>query len=343
MPRRGVTRGDLIVGLAAIGVLVFSFLPWYTVKAEGARLNEGTVHYSAWIADFLPLAPAVVLLSAISLVLLIIGRYSFRAGAAQPTEVQFAGLSFRQWGVAFGVAAAWSGVWALFGADGGYEKLADEAVRIAQASGDSRAAIEAGNGWASWALVGCVVLQALLLLTGDRIAGLNTPLVNKRPDPWQGYPGGGFPGAPGGYPPGPPGTGGFVVPPPIAPPVYGPPSGNTPPPHTPPTGQPPAVQPPVLYPRDTPPGGQRTPVAPESVLAPGDVSTEGGTFEQYWLAVPQPRDLKPFDDEGADAVATLHPGIWYLAVGRHGDGLVIDIDGLQGVLRDLTGIQRGEQ
>lgn len=341
MPRKGVTRGDLIVGLAAVGVLVFSFLPWYTVEAEGSGLNGGTVHYSAWISDFLPLAPAVVLLSAISLVLLIVGRYTIRAGATQPTEVQFAGLSFRQWGVAFGVAAAWSGVWALFGADGGYEKLADEAVTIARARGGT-AVIEAGHGWASWALVGCVLLQALLLLTGDRIAGLDTPLVNKRPGTWQGYPGGGFPGAPGGYPPGPPGTGGFVVPPPAAPPAYGSSSGNTPPPRTPPTGQPPAVQPPVLYRADTPAGGQRTPVAPQSMYAPVDIATDPGTFEQYWLAVPQPRDLRPFDDDGREAVATLHPGVWYLAVGRHGDAIVIDIDGLQGVLRDLTGIQRGE-
>ncbi|WP_406281845.1 hypothetical protein [Embleya sp. NBC_00896] len=341
MPRKGVTRGDLIVAVAAIGVLVFSFLPWYSVTVKGKPpLKAGTTDYSAWVGDFWPLAPAVVLLSSISLVLLLIGRYTFRAGAAQPTEIQFGGLSFRQWGIALGVASAWSAVWAVFGADGGYEKLAEAAERIARA-GDSQASIEGTHGWGSWGLAGFAVLQGLLLLVADRIGGLNAPLVRARENnAWQGYPGGGFPGAPGGYPPGPPGTGGFAVPPPVAPPVYGP-SGNTPPPQTPPMAQPPAVQPPVLYKSDTPVQGQPAVHTPEPTPEPERLSTDPGTFEQYWLAVPEQRALQPSDHIG-DAVATLHPGVWYLAVGVADDGIVIDIDGLQGVLRDLTGIQRGE-
>ncbi|MGC0416621.1 hypothetical protein [Embleya sp. AB8] len=361
MPRKGVTRGDLIVTVAAIGVLVFSFLPWYTVTAKGKSLTEGTTHYSAWIGDFTPLAPAVVLLSSISLVLLLIGRYTIRPTSPQPTEIQFGGLAFRQWGVALGVAAAWSGVWAVLGPDGGYEKLANTAQRIARANGDAQATVDAGHGWGAWGLVGFAVLQALLLLTVDRIGGLNVPLVRPREQNWAGYPGGGFPGAPGGYPPGPPGTGGFPVPPPVAPPVYGP-SGNTPPPQTPsmqpppmqpPAVQPPAVQPPVLLfktdaPEPAPPAGIGADAA-ESAPVSTSASTSGatsesgdpGTFEQYWLAVPEPRPLYPLDRPG-DSVATLHPGIWYLAVGARDGGIVIDIDGLQGVLADLTGIQRGE-
>ncbi|MGW1993417.1 hypothetical protein [Embleya sp. NPDC001921] len=336
MPRKGVTRGDLIVAVAAIGVLVFSFLPWYTVTTKGKRITEGTTDYSAWIGDFWPLAPAVVLLSSISLVLLLIGRYTIRPGSPQPTEIQFGGLAFRQWGIALGVAAAWSAVWAVFGADGGYEKLAHTAERIARSNGDAQATVDAGHGWGAWGLAGFAVLQALLLLTVDRIGGLNVPLVRPRENNWQGYPGGGFPGAPGGYPPGPPGTGGFPVPPPVAPPVYGP-SGNTPPPLTPPM-QPPAVQPPVLlYKSDEP---EPAPAA-EPVHTPEPESGDPGTFEQYWLAVPEQRPLRPLDHPG-DAVATLHPGVWYLAVGVRDGGIVIDIDGLQGVLTDLTGIQRGE-
>ncbi|MFI1378326.1 hypothetical protein [Embleya sp. NPDC020886] len=334
MPRKGVTRGDLIVAVAAIGVLVFSFLPWYTVTAKGKQIVGGTTDYSAWIGDFTPLAPAVVLLSSISLVLLLIGRYTFRPGSPQPTEIQFCGLALRQWGVALGVASAWSAVWAVFGADGGYEKLARYAQEVARA-GDPQASVDAGHGWGAWGLAGFAVLQALLLLTVDRIGGLNAPLVRPRENNWQGYPGGGFPGAPGGYPPGPPGTGGFPIPPPVAPPVYGP-SGNTPPPQTPPIQpmQPPAVQPPVLlFKQDDSPEPAALEREPES----GDP----GTFEQYWLAVPEPRPLHPLDHAG-DAPATLHPGVWYLAVGVRDGGVVIDLDGLQGLLTDLTGVQRGE-
>ncbi|MFE3196977.1 hypothetical protein [Embleya sp. NPDC059237] len=350
MPRKGVTRGDLIVAVAAIGVLVFSFLPWYTVTAKGRDLTEGTTHYSAWIGDFTPLAPAVVLLSSISLVLLLIGRYTFRPGSP-PTEIQFAGVALRQWGVVLGVASAWSAVWAVLGADGGYDKLARTAQRIARAGGDSQATVDAAHGYGAWGLAGFAVLQALLLLTVDRIGGLNVPLVRPREAGWPGYPGGGFPGAPGGYPPGPPGTGGFPVPPPVAPPVYGP-SGNTPPPQTPPMQppamQPPAVQPPVLLLKSDDSaanpaiGADRVPAATggdarDSATDSGDP----GTFEQYWLAVPEPRTLRPLDVSG-DAPATLLPGVWYLAVGVRDDGIVIDLDGVQGVLTDLTGIQRGE-
>ncbi|MET7304165.1 hypothetical protein [Embleya sp. NPDC005575] len=344
MPRKGVTRGDLIVAAAAIGVLVFSFLPWYTVTAKGKQITEGSKNYSAWIGDFTPLAPAVVLLSSISLVLLLIGRYTFRPGSPQPTEIQFCGLALRQWGVALGVAAAWSAVWAVFGADGGYEKLARFAQNYARDNGDAQATVDAGHGWGAWGLAGFAVLQALLLLTVDRIGGLNAPLVRPRENNWQGYPGGGFPGAPGGYPPGPPGTGGFPIPPPVAPPAYGP-SGNTPPPQTPPM-QPPAVQPPVLLfkqddaPEPAAPDREPAPAA-RDVRTPAPESGDPGTFEQYWLAVPEPRPLHPLDHPG-DAVATLHPGVWYLAVGVRDGGIVIDIDGLQGVLADLTGIQRGE-
>ncbi|MYV99383.1 hypothetical protein [Streptomyces sp. SID3343] len=343
MPRKGVTRGDLIVAIAAIGVLVFSFLPWYSVTAKGdnyPRLTEGTTDYSAWITDFWPLAPAVVLLSSISFVLLLVGRFAIRGGAQQPTEVRFGGLSFHQWGIALGAASAWSAVWAVLGADGGYEKLARTAEQIARADGGTGVTIDAGHAWGAWGLAGFAVLQALSLLVSDRISGLAAPLVKPRSNAWQGYPGGGFPGAPGGYPPGPPGTGGFAVPPPVAPPVYGPP-GSTPPPRTPPMAQPPVVQPPVLYKPDTPGQGQPAVHTPEPLSEQSGQSTDPGTFEQYWLAVPEPRALQPADHAG-DAIATLHPGVWYLAVGRQDDGIVIDIDGLQGVLRDLTGIQRGE-
>lgn len=65
-------------------------------------------------------------------------------------------------------------------------------------------------------------------------------------------------------------------------------------------------------------------------------------FEQFWLAVPEPRPLAPLGGLDKTPVATLTPGTWYLAVEPSGDGFVVETDGVRGILQDTSGIQRGE-
>lgn len=73
----------------------------------------------------------------------------------------------------------------------------------------------------------------------------------------------------------------------------------------------------------------------------GDIegeTTSDGEFQSFWFAVPEQR---PLLDPVSDAqTAVLKPGVWYLAVGEHDDGLTVEIDGDRGVLRDTGGIQR---
>jgi vacuolar-type H+-ATPase subunit H len=68
------------------------------------------------------------------------------------------------------------------------------------------------------------------------------------------------------------------------------------------------------------------------------VSDDGAPF---WFAVAKPSPVFSVQG-GAEPIAKLVPGVWYLAVGRLGPGLIAQTeDGRQGVLLDLVGIQRG--
>lgn len=75
-----------------------------------------------------------------------------------------------------------------------------------------------------------------------------------------------------------------------------------------------------------------------SAVAGGSSAQE---FQPFWFAVPTAR---PLVGEGGGSVPILEltPGTWYLAVDRAGEGLVTQtMDGLRGVLQDITGIHRG--
>ncbi|WP_322784855.1 caspase family protein [Streptomyces justiciae] len=64
-------------------------------------------------------------------------------------------------------------------------------------------------------------------------------------------------------------------------------------------------------------------------------------FTPFWFAVPRMRELCS-DDEAREPVARLMPGTWYLCAGQRDDGLVVRTrDGGQGLLRDVSDIQRG--
>ncbi|MGW6971886.1 hypothetical protein [Streptomyces sp. NPDC054952] len=65
-------------------------------------------------------------------------------------------------------------------------------------------------------------------------------------------------------------------------------------------------------------------------------------FEAFWFAVPTSRQLYTLDGEASPPPRDLlRPGSWYLAVDRDHSGLVVGVDDLRLVLRDVEGIQRG--
>ncbi|MCX5346195.1 hypothetical protein [Streptomyces atratus] len=64
-------------------------------------------------------------------------------------------------------------------------------------------------------------------------------------------------------------------------------------------------------------------------------------FQPFWFAVPNSRPLEGTDDGPASGLE-LQPGLWYLAVGNTGRGLMVQAqDGWRGILQDTDGIQRG--
>ncbi|MEU7428071.1 hypothetical protein [Streptomyces sp. NPDC040750] len=82
------------------------------------------------------------------------------------------------------------------------------------------------------------------------------------------------------------------------------------------------------------------PVPASSEPAP---SEDGAPF---WFAVAKPSPVFSLRG-GAQPIAELVPGVWYLAVGQLGPGLIVQTDstkipgGREGLLLDLVGIQRG--
>ncbi|MCF2532757.1 DUF5336 domain-containing protein [Yinghuangia soli] len=82
-------------------------------------------------------------------------------------------------------------------------------------------------------------------------------------------------------------------------------------------------------PQPTPYGG----AAPAAAPAGGDPS-----FQPYWFSVPDQRQL--VDANTNAPTASLNPGVWYLAVANHGQGIMVEVDGVRGVLWNVTGIQK---
>jgi hypothetical protein len=79
-----------------------------------------------------------------------------------------------------------------------------------------------------------------------------------------------------------------------------------------------------------------------AVLPPTLATGPAPDFAPFWFAVPQPRRLAPKDGPAGPPVGDLLPGTWYLAVEQRGTALVAQLpDGSQGVLHDVSGIQRG--
>ncbi|OPC80812.1 hypothetical protein B4N89_07475 [Embleya scabrispora] len=358
MNRKGITRGDAIVILAIVLIFIFSFFKYYEVSAtshgsssigsdDGDLLGGGrseSKSWNAWTVDFYPLMPAVVLVPLLAVLLLVIGRFT-----AQPDKPAL-GLAPRQWAIAFGVSGAISGFFAPFGAGG---MIGD----IVEDSAPSRFAVDSGPTVFAWLMMVAGLVAALFLIIGDRIPSLASPLFSPVPQqPW-GYP----PNATGGYPapldpntglpmaidpntgyPLPNATGGYPAPPgypatgmgTAAAPMAGVPA-HMPPPD--PSGSTAAV--PEAAPGTGAPGAVESGTGPQSAAETGAQPPE---FAQFWFAVPEARPLAPTEGLSKEPVATLRTGQWYLAVAPHPGGVLVDADGVRGVLSDVSGIQRGE-
>ncbi|MGC0416620.1 hypothetical protein [Embleya sp. AB8] len=356
MNRKGITRGDAIVILAIVLIFIFSFFKYYEVSVSfpggssgssgssddgdvfgGGRGSESHT-WNAWTVNFYPLMPAVVLVPLLAVLLLVIGRFVGRP------DKPILGLAPRQWAIAFGVTGAFSGFFAPFGAGG---MIGD----IVKDLGTARYSIDSGPTVFAWLMMVAGLIAALFLIIGDRIPSLAAPLFSPVPQhPW-GYP----PPGTGGYPaPIDPNTGfpmavdpntgfpmavdpgtGFPVP--NATGGYPPPAYPAPPQPTGVAAGAPMVGVPAIQMPDTPdaPGT----AAPQAPAAAGPNPPE---FAQFWFAVPEARPLAPTEGLSKEPVATLQTGQWYLAVAPHPGGVLVEADGVRGVLSDVSGIQRGE-
>ncbi|WTW97627.1 hypothetical protein OG216_31695 [Streptomycetaceae bacterium NBC_01309] len=75
--------------------------------------------------------------------------------------------------------------------------------------------------------------------------------------------------------------------------------------------------------------------APAPAPAP---SAADPSFQPYWFSVPDQRQL--VDAQTNAPAGSLNPGVWYLAVQQHGQGLLVEVDGVRGVLWNVSGIQK---
>ncbi|MGW0660527.1 hypothetical protein [Streptodolium elevatio] len=328
-----MTRGDGLVFVCVALIFGMSFAPYFKASAGGSGRSSGfddddsssggdTLSVNAWAQDHWPLMAVVILLPLISFVLLVAHRYMVNAD-----QRPVGGLTLRQWATAFAVVAAWAALWSLGGNVFGN---ADEAFEGSN--------IDLEHGFGAFVILPFTLIMALLLIVIDRIPGLAYPLFIAAPA----YPAGYIPQQPG--QPGQPGYGTGMYGAPVVPP--GTPVAHMPPPMTHGAGMPAAAPAPMPAPAPVPSSGS----GPGSAPGSGPGSTPGSTpapsaaadFAQFWLAVPEERPLLPVGGLDKTPVATLVPGSWYLAVEPAGDGLVVEVDGVRGVLWDTSGIQRGE-
>ncbi|MFD0264703.1 hypothetical protein ACFXKJ_40135 [Kitasatospora indigofera] len=310
MNLRALTRGDAAVAGAAVLLFIASFLPYTTFDAcSGVKSPTCySASQNAWNTGLFPILPSVFLLGLAAAALILVQRFQ---GSAATTR-QVLGLRLDQWGIAFAVAALWTGVWALGG------------------GGDSSAY---GHGFGAWLAVLALIVLAGAAAAGPLVPALQAPLVTDKPAVQPGYPGAAgypVPGAAQGQPQ--PGQYGYPAPGQEAaqPPAYGQPQQGG-------YGYPTPGQP-----QDASLGGQPAQPQPVQAQAAPAQAAPAADFAPFWFAVPEQRQLAPKDNPHGGPVGDLVPGTWYLAVEQRGAALVAQLqDGSQGVLNDTSGIQRG--
>ncbi|WP_280666072.1 MULTISPECIES: hypothetical protein [unclassified Kitasatospora] len=334
--------------------MISSFLPYFSLGCSADACSS-----SAWATDLLPVLPSIYLLGIAAAALILLQKFQ---GEAAKTR-QVLGLRLDQWGSAFAVAALWTSVWAL-GAGTGHSIGAYLALLSLLVLTGA-------------ALAGPLVpaLQAPLLSDKPAVpAQQSYPGVGGYPAPGQTFGGGqpqqggyGYPAAGqsfggqqqpqvGGYGFPAPGTGqpqdaGFGQPSPFG--QQAPQAQQVPQAGQPDAGfgqaqaQPFGHQAPQA--QQVPQPQQAQQAQPQDVLKattplpdPTPAPAPAVEFAPFWFAVPAPRQLSPKDGAPGPFVGDLVPGTWYLAVEQRGAALVAQLqDGTQGVLNDVSGIQRG--
>lgn len=89
------------------------------------------------------------------------------------------------------------------------------------------------------------------------------------------------------------------------------------------------------------PGGYGAPSSQPGAAfggAPAAAPAGADAFQPYWFSVPEQRQL--VDANTNAPTGSLNPGVWYLAVAQHGQGLLVEVDGVRGVLWNVQGIQK---
>ncbi|PYC77312.1 hypothetical protein C7C46_19290 [Streptomyces tateyamensis] len=369
---RALSRGDAAVAVAAFVLLISSFLPYVSADCAADACSS-----SAWNSDLFPVLPSEYLLGIFAAVLILLQRLQ---GEAAKTR-QILGLRLDQWGTSFAVVALWTALWALGAGSnhswGAYLGLlavlalagaavaaplvpALQAPLLPEAPAAPLGYPQQGGYPAGQAFpqAGGYGYPGQQQVPGQSFGG-------QPQQPGQPQPGGyGFPGpAMGQGPLGQPGPGQTFGGQPQ--PAQGQVFGGQP--------RPAAAAQPAQGSPFAPAAAQESPFAQsqsqpqDAFAAPAPAAeAQGGVppvsaaeqtavlppvangpaptpaFAPFWFAVPEPRRLAPKDGPAGPPAGDLLPGTWYLAVEQRGTALVAQLqDGSQGVLHDVSGIQRG--
>ncbi|OPC80814.1 hypothetical protein B4N89_07485 [Embleya scabrispora] len=116
MDVRKLSRGDAVIGVAAVLIFIFSFLDYIGSKdvTVGGRTYSASVN--AWSGDIAPTIFAVVLTPIIAAVLYILGGLLPQLG-----ERQILGLTVRQWALPLAVVSPINALWSINRAGDGAE------------------------------------------------------------------------------------------------------------------------------------------------------------------------------------------------------------------------------
>lgn len=176
---RSLTRGDGAVTVAALVLLIASFLPFFTVSST-CPPSVDSCSVSAWSPATFPMVSTVHLL-AIAVVAL------FLAARSLPEGRKLLGIGFDQWAVVLSVVVGWSGIWSVFSS-----VVPDLGGQFS--NGDDGFDLGAG---AYLTIIFSLVLAAAGVLNAT-LPALKAPLLGapSQPNPYGPQGGYGYPGGP---------------------------------------------------------------------------------------------------------------------------------------------------
>ncbi|RBM18966.1 DUF5336 domain-containing protein [Streptomyces sp. PT12] len=169
MNNRSLSRGDGVVIVAAVLLLIASFLDARSADAYGG----GEQSWSGWSADWFPILPSVFLAGILGAAAIVGARF-----LPQPQR-EFLGLRVDQWGIALSVTSAWAGFWTLVGGPDGVDVGAGIILGFI----------------ASLALAGAAAATPVVPALRAPLTGAPKPAGYGQQPPFGGQPGYGYPGA----------------------------------------------------------------------------------------------------------------------------------------------------